>query len=304
MLKQANCVKAVATGAKFSLLADAGESFLVKGVYFTDALTTGFPVFRVDRKTVGCYRGGTQGVSHLGYPLDAYLHYNLMRFLMAAGVNMSIPIAEGQTFTIDRAADAGSLVVVYDIYDAGDINAGMVNGAEAKEYNFVQYMTASAALDAAGDHLLDVSLSPAEFPDFPCGKTVPPHHTIDILGLAGQPVCQGGVDPAYSATTHVKLIKDREILFDEDRVGIPFTAVTNVASAKEYKTLVSLIGDSVSVGASLSDPSRGLPLMFDPPLHFVSGEELLVYLTIALGVGGTLAVADVRLAAIMNVKVE
>lgn len=303
MLRQANCVKSVATGAAFSLQADAGESFLIKSVVFADALTTSYPVFRVDRKTVGCYRGGAQGVQHLGGAVDAFIPMNLMDWLMSKNINMSIPVAEGQTFTITRAGDTGALVVIYDTYDAGDIMATMLNGTESKEYNFVQYMTASEVLAASQDYLLSVSLSPAEFPDFPCGKVVPAKATIDILGIAGMPVNVG--DAANStSTTYLKLVKDREILFDEDRDGIPFEALAAIAAATTRKIVSSLIGDCVSVGASLSDPSYGVPLLFDPPLHFVSGEELLVYLTTVSDDATEIPVADVRVALIENVKVE
>jgi len=303
MLRQANCVKSVDTGAAFSLQADAGESFLIKSVIYADALTTSYPVFRVDRKTVGCYRGGAQGVQHLGGKVDAFMPMNLMDWLMSKNINMSIPVAEGQTFTITRAADAGALVVIYDIYDAGEINANMVNGTESKEYNFVQYMTASEVLAASQDYLLSVSLSPKEFPDFPCGKVVPAKATIDILGIAGMPVCVGD-DSNSTSTTFLKLVKDREILFDEDRDGIPFEALAAIAAATTRKIVSSLIGDCVSVGASLSDPSYGVPLLFDPPLHVVSGEELLVYLTTIADDSTQIPVADVRVALIMNVKTE
>ena len=303
MLRQANCVKSVDTGAAFNLQADAGESFLVKSVIFADALTTAYPVFRVDRKTVGCYRGGAQGVQHLGGAVDAYIPMNLMDWLMSKNINMSIPVAEGQTFTITRAADAGALVVIYDIYDAGDIRPDMVNGTDSKEYNFVQYMTASEVLAASQDYLLSVSLSPAEFPDFPCGKVVPAKATIDILGVAGMPVCVGD-DSNSTSTTFLKLVKDREILFDEDRNGIPFEALAAVAAATTRKIVSSLIGDCVSVATGLSNPSYGLPLLFNPPLHFVSGEELLVYLTVVADDSTEIPVADVRVAMIMNVKTE
>jgi len=301
MLRQANCVKSVATAVAFSLQADAGESFLIKSVVFADALTTAYPVFRVDRKTVGCYRGGAQGVQHLGGKVDAYIPMNLMDWLMSKNINMTIPVAEGQTFTITRAGDTGALVVIYDIYDAGDIRADMLNGTESKEYNFVQYMTASEVLAASQDYLLSVSLSPAEFPNFPCGEVVPAKSTIDILGIAGMPVCVGDAVNSTS-TTYLKLVKDREILFDEDRDGIPFEALAAIAAATTRKIVSSLIGDCVSVGASLSDPSYGVPLLFDPPLHFVSGEELLVYLTTISDDATEIPVADVRVALIMNVK--
>jgi len=304
MLRQANCVKHEVTGTAFSLQADSGESFLIKSVIYADALTTSYPVFRVDRKTVGCYRGGAQGLQHLGGAVDAYIPMNLMEWLTAKNINMSIPVAEGQTFTIERAANAGAIVVIYDIYGAGDIRADMVNGSASKEYNFIQYMTAAAVIKTAVDTLLSVSLSPAEFPDFPCGKVVPAKTLIDILGVAGIPVNRGDATNSTS-TTFLKFIKDREILFDEDRAGIPFEALAAVADVTTYKIVSSLIGDCVSIATGLSDPSYGLPLLFDPPLHFVSGEELLVYLTTVIDGGAAeIPVADVRIALIMNVKTE
>lgn len=304
MLRQASCVKRVATTVAFSLQADAGESFLIRNIILGHTAASGYPVLRVDRKTVGCYRAGAQGVSHLGHADDAFLPANLMEWLASKGVNVTIPIAEGQVFTIERSGNTGDVTVVYDIYDAGDVNAAMENGSEAKEYNFVQYMTASAALEAAGDHLLDVSLSPAEFPDFPCGKVVPARQTIDILGIVGAPVSNGDDSSGHTTSQFLKLVKDRETLFDEDRNGLPFIAAENVTSTAIYKTEHSLIGDCVSVGADLSDPSYGDPLLFDPPLHFESGEELLVYLTCSYAASGSVAVAEVRVALILHVKTE
>jgi len=304
MLRQANCIKRAANSAAFTLQADAGESFLIKRIIIGVTAATGYPVLRVDRKTVGCYRGGAQGLSHLGHSQDTMLQMNLIDWLASKGINMTIPVAEGQRFTIERAADAGDVTVVYDMYDAGDIRADMENGTDAKSYNFIQYMTASAALAADGDHLLDVSLSPGEFPDFPCGKVVPARTTIDILGIAGAPFSEAGGATGEITTNYIKLVKDRETLFDEDRNGIPFFGKDSVDTDVEYITDMSLIGDCVSIGADLADPSYGLPLLFDPALHFESGEELLVYLTVAWATDATLAVAHVRVALIMHVTVE
>ena len=305
MLRQSNCIKRALTTVAFALQADAGESFLIKRILLGATVTDTDPILRVDRKTVGFYRGGAIGRNHLGHLDDTFLPMNLMDFLASKNINMTIPVAEGQEFTIDRGASkTGDVTVIYDIYDASDILATMVNGSESKEYNFIQYMTASAALEAAGDHLLDVSLSPGEFPDFPCGKVVPARSTIEILGVAGAPVSKGDAGAGYTTTEYLKLIKDRETLFDEDRNGIPFFATDNTTATAIYNTIMSLIGDCVSVGADFSDPGYGLPLLFDPPLHFESGEELLVYLNCSYNASGTIAVAEVRVAMIMNVKTE
>lgn len=305
MLRQANCIKRVLTTIAFSLQADAGESFLIKAIYAGHtALAAGFPVLRVDRKTVGCYRGGAIGVSHLGSQDDTFIAQNLMKWLAEHGVNVAIPVAEGQTFTIDRSGNTGDVTVVYDIYDAGDITAIMPNGSDAKEFTFIQYMTASAALEAVGDHLLDVSLSPAEFPDFPCGKAVPARHTIELLGLVGCPVSNGDAGTGHTTSQYLKLVKERETLFDEDRKGVPFIAAENTTTTAVYKTEMSLIGDCVQVGADLADPSLGEPLLFEPPLKFASGEELQVYLTCSYAASGSISVAEVRVAAILRVVIE
>jgi len=305
MLRQANCIKRALTTVAFSLQADAGESFLIKCIYAgATALAAGYPVLRVDRKTVGCYRGGAIGVNHLGSPDDTYIAQNLMKWLSEHGVNVSIPVAEGQTFTIERSGNTGDVTVVYDIYDAGDITAIMPNGSDAKDFTFIQYMTSSAALASVGDHLLDVSLSPAEYPDFPCGRAVPPRHTIELLGIVGSPVSKGDGTTGHTTSQYLKLIKDRETLFDEDRNGIPFISPENTTAVAMYKTDMSLIGDCVQVGADLSDPSLGVPLLFDPPLVFESGEELQIYLTVSWVTAGTIAVAEVRVGAILHVVIK
>lgn len=306
MLQQVNCIKRKASGTAFTLQADTGESFLIKSIIFGGATATdGYPVLRVDRKTVGCYRGGAAGLNHLGHQVDTYIPMNLMDWLMSKGVNMAIPVAEGQTFTIDRGeSHTGDVVVIYDMYDAGDIRADMVNGSEAKEYHFIQYMTASEALAADGDHLLDVSLSPGEFPDFPCGKVVPARHSIDILGIAGAPFSEAGAATGEITSEYIKLIKDRETLFDEDRNGIPFFGKDSTETDVEYLTEMSLIGDCVSIATGLSNPSYGVPLLFDPPLHFVSGEELLTYLSVDWATDASLVAAHVRVALIEHVIVE
>ena len=131
-----------------------------------------------------------------------------------------------------------------------------------------------------------------------------PRHTIELLGLVGQPVSNGDAGTGHTTSQYLKLIKEREVLFDEDRKGIPFIAAENVTTTAVYKTEMSLIGDCVQIGADNSDPSPGVPLLFDPPLKFESGEELQVYMVCSYAASGSIAVAEVRLAAILRVVVE
>lgn len=304
MLKQGNCIKRITASGGGDLQADAGESFLIKGIQGEPSGNDTYLTLRVDRKTVGVYRLGGRAGNHLSYLTEGNFKNNLMEFLVNQGVNVFIPVAEGQVFTVSRYAETGDVIILYDIFDAGDMRADMPNGSDAKEYTFLQYMDATGTLTASGDLTINASLSPAEFPDFPCGKVVPARHTIDILGIAGSPVGDKTTGDNYFLSSYLKLVKDRETLFDEDRNGIPFGAKKPDEDAVLYRTALSLIGDCVMNSYSQSHELLAMPLMFDPPLHFVAGEELLVYVSMVETGSHTLTASIQSLAAIMKVLVE
>jgi len=309
MLLQGNCTKRAFNVTSLTLEAKSGESFLIHRIDCKANAADTYLVLRTDRKTVGVYRTYGRAGNHLGCIGSLEHTLNLMEYLASKGVNVSIPVAEGQTFSIDSINAGTEIVVTYDRYSEGDITAVMPNGSESKEYTFPQYMTSTANLTKTGDLLLDVSLSPAEFIDFPCGKTVPSKTSVRMLGLVGNTYSNGlgGADRSY--TQFVKLVKDRETLFDTDRHGLVFRGRYGGSGAVSYIPDFSLIGGvyqpvDYSFAPFDADIHIGKPLMFDPPLDFVSGEELLVYLTCNKGATRTLLTTDIDLAAILNVKVE
>lgn len=309
MLLQGNCVKRVLGETSLSLEAKAGESFLVNRIDCKANSADEYLVLRVDRKTVGVYRAYGRAGSHLQCIGSPLFPLNLMDFLTKQDVNISIPVAEGQTFSIDNINAATEIVVTYDTYSAGDITAVMPNGSESKEYTFMQYMTSTADSAASGDLLLDVSLSPSEFIDFPCGKVVPAKTAVRMLGLVGNTWHDGGSSGDRGYTTFVKLVKDRETLFDTDRNGIPFRGRHGGSGYNSYIPDFSLIGGVYTQPDYAYTPADeainvGKPLMFNPALEFVSGEELLVYLTCVFGTARKVGKDDIDLAAILHVKVE
>jgi len=203
-----------------------------------------------------------------------------MEFLTGKGVNVTIPVGEGQTFNVSRFAEPGNVIIVYDKYDAGDIADSMPNGSASKEFTFIQYAKVGTAPEASGDALIDTSLCPSEFIDFPCGKAVPALHTVKLLGIVGCPVCNASAANVNFETTFLKLIKDREVLFDEDRFGIPFNAEDAAVDADTYKSNFSLIGPCTEILLNTNAIANGDPLMFDPPLEFVAGQELNAFLSV------------------------
>lgn len=309
MLKQSNATFEIAGLTTYDLQADIGESFNIKKITVFAPSTDGYLILRVDRKTVGVYRTKGHSGNHLGHPQTGWLHKNLMEVLGAHEINVSIPIAEGQTFTYLFSAGNGHVCTYYDIYDAGDMRSDMPNGSEAKEYTFMQYMNVATAPSASGDVLLDASLSPAEFPAFPCGQNVPPRHNIDVLGLVGCPIGDDTDSANYIVTDFVKLVKEREVLFDQRRRGFLFTGLRGTAGHQVWNNTFSPIGACVPVQIAEYDqnetqPAWQDPLIFDEPIHMRSGEELNVYVTCRLVGSHTLSALSIDLAAILRVSAE
>lgn len=302
MLRQANRVKRITASGGGDLSAAAGKSLLVKSLYSIPSTNDTYLTLSVDRVTVGVYRTKGRAGNQVSPYLTAYVIPHIMDFLMSKGINVAIPVAEGQTFNVSRYAETGNVMIVYDEYDAGDIRSDMPNGSDAAEYTFLQYMSSSETPTASQDILIDTSLSPAEFPDFPCAKNVPAGHTITMLGIAGHPFTTGGAGPNAWGTTFVKLIREREVLFDEDRNGIPFDGQDATAVADAYMCNFSLIGPCTPVLLDSAVQVIGDPLMFDPPLVFGEGEELNIYLSGIMTTAAAWEETMVDLEVILNVK--
>lgn len=279
MLLQANKVFQflLATGGSFTV--PSGKSALVKRIECIPSTNDTYLEVSVDRVTVAAYRVKGRSGNQLATLLMGYLKFNIMDFLAKKDVNVSIPVAEGQTFTVSRYNETGNVMIVYDEYSAGDIKATDPNGSDAVEYTFLQYMSTSLTPTASQDLLLDKSLSPAEFPDFPAGAVVPAGHQIDLLGICGMPFTTGAAGPNAWGTSFVKMIKGREVLFDDDKKGIPFDGQDATATSDAYGSNFSLVGPGVEIGVDEAAKILGEPLMFDPPLEFGPGTELNIYLS-------------------------
>ena len=279
MLKQANCIKRGLVTSALTLQADAGESFLVKAIFVTRITTDGFLSVKIDNFSVGYWRRKGKRGNELGGLRLSYVGYNLMQKCVERGLPFTLPIAEGQKLTLDAGDGIGSYQVVYDIYDAGDITAAMPNGTASKNFGFIQYLRESAVLTASGDMLLDTAITPAEFPDFPAGKAVPANMEIKLHGIHGSPVADFASSGNGFYSTYLKLVREREVLFDEDRLGIQFLGYSSATGAADYAKGETIIGSGGEHAGPTGDNKLQDPLWFDPPLIFTSGEELLVYMS-------------------------
>lgn len=286
-LKQPYAVKTVLGNVDLTLKADTGEAFLVKDIYIHNPATR-YATLRIEKTTVGFYRVGGPLGSHLAFipgrsqpitPTDlvpAPEMMTLLAFMIKIGIMKGYPVAEGETFLITGVRQPGAIQsVVYEIYDAEDIKPTDPNGSRPTEYVYINYGHTGAPVNVVGDSLYRVSTSPVEFPAFPFGDDVPAKTEISLVGILASdfaPMANTAADNIW--TTHLKLIKEREVLFDEDRAGILMHGPpgANVGGRDRVAEGWSLIGNYSSV-------DMRKPLIFPEPVVFSPGEELLIFLT-------------------------
>lgn len=290
MLLQSNMVKRITASGGGDLEAKTGESLRIKRIECIPSASDTYLTIMIDRVTVAFYRVKGKSGNHLSTIRSSYLKRNIMDFLTERNINVTIPIAEGQTLTVKRYAQDGNVMIIYDRFSAGDVKASDPNGSESKVYTFLQYAKVGATPAASGDFLIDTALTPAEFPDFPCAKVVPALHMIELLGIAASPFVDAAGGGIGFETTFLKFIKDREVLFDPDRNGIPFKGLSASEQSLYYGCEYSLIGSGTEI--ILDDinnivSAHGDPLMFEPALKFEAGQELNVYLTVLRTGAGT-----------------
>lgn len=256
---------AAITATNHQQLSNAGGS--ATGLYLANSTT----VDGDGTRALDMSRSGEQGLK------------TLLGLLFELGIFVGFPVAEGQTFAITGVKDSDSIVMVeYEVHDAGDQLETAENGSQATEFFFINYGNAGASIQATASNILTTSANPAEFPDFPFGKVVPSNFEVDILGILGStfaPKENDGTD--YSYTKYLKMIRDREVLFDEDRNGILFIA-RNTSS----KGNCDMIAEGWSPIGNFTDEDAKPPMIFPEALTFKSGDELGVYVVLEVGSSG------------------
>jgi len=224
----------------------------------------------------------------------------ILSFLANAGIFKGFPIAEGETMTIEGMGGANSItVILYEQWDPADIKVDQENGSRSKEYFYLNYGNTGAAINASGDSLFDTAVSPAEFPDFPYGKVVPAKHEISVFGILASPFAPAENDGTnYCYTQYLKLLKDRAVLFDEDRNGILFLARSETADGAQ-----DMKAEGFTLIGNYSEYDNNPPLIFPAPLVFAAGDELNVYVTtVKHGSGQDISTDEQQICLIEKVK--
>ena len=225
-LKEAYMIKENFSAATASLKIEAkvGESLKIKQLLVGALHTGGFCECLIDRLSVGFWYIGDVDANHLEQCGVTDVLPNLFERLQQLAIFDGYPIAEGETFEIKPAVQGADIVgaIVYEVYDAEDMKAEMPGGSKAKEYMFINYGTNTAIIAAGAYGNLDKSRNPGEYPAFPFGDVVPAGYEVDLHGVLLK-TWGGYVDDTADTMRYLKMIRDRKVLFNDDRRGIYVT---------------------------------------------------------------------------------
>jgi len=278
-IKVRDQVKWTEGATSLELEADTGEAFLVKNI-LVEGTTDNYTTITIDKTTVGYFRTDITTLgNHLHFALIDSEKHTLLKYLWDKGIFKGYPVAEGQTFIVNPNSSM-QMAIVYDIYEPGDISPDMENGSEAKEYMLINYGRKTTSGNVSdGDNEYAVSVLPSEFPDFPFGKDVPAKTQINIYGLLATDVGKStGSGSNKQITKYIKIVKEREVLFDEDKRGLPLIG-------KLPSSDTTYVGYGTTVIGNYSSNDMRLPFLFDEPMVFSAGEELTVVLNTEVTAG-------------------
>ncbi len=267
-------MEAVFETGEAALTAKTGQSLLVKGIQTVRPITPDVKVF-IEKDTVGYFTTTEPRGNHLcSYVDKTFRGYNSLSYLYDKGLFSGYPVGEGQTIRLDQTFTGLQRVMFkYDLYDAGDILPTAVNGTASNVYEAMSYGDYGGVVTAPGLYKYENSLNPAELERFPFANPVPANTNISIKALFASAVASTTATPTSGYTDRLKLVRDREVLYDQDREGFAFAGYTD--GAPELSRRGSLTGWL----ADLTPHDPLPPYIFDEAIEFSSGEALDVYVS-------------------------
>lgn len=289
-------VETVRGDSDLELSAAATESFLIGGIYIHNP-SSDYVTIQTESTTVAYFRvGGTQG-NHLAFPPSGDGEGNLLDMLYASGLHRGFPVAEGQTFLISGAAQAGAVQsVLYRRAKSGQYKSEQPNGAQAMDRDQVIYGRVSGGA-GSGANVYGTSQVPAEWHDFPFGQNAPERRKIQLLALCLSDVGKtSSTQSNRQETTFLRYIEELSRLWDDGDDNI---VVEGESSDSADQTDVAA---GQNVLGNLTEKDRNMPLVLSKPRTYRGGEEVNVYISTELEAGSAnFAEGDAEIAAVQRI---
>ena len=145
---------------------------------------------------------------------------------------------------------------------------------KSKIKRYINYGTHDTALTAAGWARVNKSVSPSELSAFPWGVTAPAGRKYSLIALVGCPYNDGDDVSADGYNTLLRCQHNTKWIDSSDGSGWPFVVASGTGAI--YEASNTIIGPG-----TIADPEA--PLVFNPPLELVSGDELNMDAYVAAG---------------------
>ena len=208
-----------------------------------------------------------------------------------------IPVASGELLRVAGLGAGVSVLMVYDLYDAGDVKAEEPNGSACKKYQLLQVVSNSAALAATGTAPLNRSDISAAFPAFPGGAVVPGNTKMTLKALFGAPVQLGSGAANVYYTTRLHMVSDQVDIDNILRLGRPYTgSVAYVTAALAYASVVG----NLELGANYIRPRLNV---LDPYMTFTDGDDMTVNCDVTVTGGAGVSIGEIKLGLLFDVEV-
>lgn len=299
-LLEKNRVKTITASGGGTLAADADESFRIRDLFCVPSTNDTYLTLSIKGTTVGKIRVKGKSGNHLPFPhvktaqVYELVTGGLFAWARRLGLDLSIPLASGETLTISRYAEAGYVAVVYDRYDAGDVKPTEPNGSMSPVRRYVHYGENSAAVTGSPASV-NTSLIWTGGEQFPFdGSAVAEKNVFRLLAILASPSAHGDGSANKGYSTFLKLIHRNNVLFDEDQNGLPLkgnSAAT--ADAADYTSLGSVIGPLTA-----ENPAPGLWL--PDPITLAEGDKLTTQVIVADAAASGIAASELDVAYLME----
>lgn len=250
------------------------EALVIKRVMVDGPGANNFAQVLVGKTTVGYHPVSIENIELFKSPTRDVATRNILDYFNGKGINLTYPVASGENFLLKFGSTVERVKVVYDVFDAGDIDPTSPNGSKSDILTFINTITHSGDITASEFVRLDKSLAPAELPDFPVA-TVPAGMQVQLHSIMAVPLAtsvgDGTASLGTSYTKYLRLFYRRQVLFDPSRNG--FVVLGNSAYSETSTTQTydyTEIHNDLPIPLTPAVEAR----VFDPPLTFNAGEEV------------------------------
>jgi len=269
-------MEAVYYAGEVALTAKTNQSLMVTGIQLIRSAVDGVTI-SIDKDTVGYFLVREPRGNHLrGYAETVILGHNALSYMHKNNLFSGYPVAPGQSIKCDPPLTGkAKLVFRYDLYEAGDILPTAVNGTESDTYEYMTYGDAGAEITGPGTIKYINSLTPTSLIQFPFKVGVPANTGISVKAIFASGVGNTAAGPSSGFTDRLRLVRDRRVLYDQDRIGFAFRGNTIAAAATNIR------GCELGWLADLTEHDPRPPYILDEAIDFSSGETLDVYVDFA-----------------------